>query len=106
MARLPQPGSDENVWGDLLNEFLSVTLNGDGTLKASAVAGKEPTITPGTVGHYWRGDKTWQVLNKTAVGLGSVDNTADMDKPVSTAMQTQLNTKINAIDALALAVAL
>jgi hypothetical protein len=36
----------------------------------------EPAITAGTTGQYWRGDKSWQTLNSTAVGLGSVENTA------------------------------
>lgn len=35
MARLPQPGSDRGVWGNILNEFLSVEHNADGTLKAT-----------------------------------------------------------------------
>lgn len=33
MARLPQPGGDNNLWGDLLNTFLQVEHNNDGTLK-------------------------------------------------------------------------
>ncbi len=33
MARLPIPGSDDGNWGNILNDFLSVELNGDGTLK-------------------------------------------------------------------------
>lgn len=33
-------------------------------------------------------------LEKADVGLGNVDNTADLDKPVSTATQTALNAKI------------
>lgn len=33
MARLPIPGSDVGTWGSVLNEFLSVALNSDGTLK-------------------------------------------------------------------------
>ena len=37
---------------------------------------KEPAITAGTTGQYWRGDKSWQTLDKAAVGLGSVENTA------------------------------
>lgn len=36
----------------------------------------EGTITAGTTGQYWRGDKTWQTLNGSAVGLGNVENTA------------------------------
>jgi citrate lyase gamma subunit len=34
-------------------------------------------------------------LTKSSVGLGNVDNTADADKPVSTATQTALNLKAN-----------
>lgn len=60
------------------------------------LAGKEPAIGAGTAMQYWRGDKTWQPLNKAAVGLGNVNNTADADKPVSTATQTALDLKANA----------
>jgi hypothetical protein len=56
---------------------------------------KENTITAGTTAQYWRGDKSWQTLDKTAVGLGNVDNTTDLNKPVSTATQTALNLKAN-----------
>jgi hypothetical protein len=38
MSRLPVPGSDDNTWGEVLNDFLSVSLNGDGTIKNGAVA--------------------------------------------------------------------
>jgi hypothetical protein len=37
MARLPQPGGDDGQWGDILNQFLSVSHSTDGTLKSSAV---------------------------------------------------------------------
>lgn len=57
----------------------------------TALNAKEPTITAGTAAQYWRGDKTWQALNKAAVGLSSVDNTSDANKPVSTAVQAELN---------------
>lgn len=33
MARLPTVGGDDGTWGDVLNDFLSVELNGNGTLK-------------------------------------------------------------------------
>lgn len=33
MARLPTPGSDKNQWGDILNDFLSVEHNTDGSLR-------------------------------------------------------------------------
>lgn len=35
----------------------------------------------------------WLILDKTAVGLSSVDNTTDLLKPISTATQTALNLK-------------
>lgn len=52
MARLPIPGSDVGVWGNILNDFLSVELNADGTLKASGTistkANTSTTISAGT----------------------------------------------------------
>ncbi len=33
MARLPQPGSDNGTWGDVLNAFLAIEHNTDGSLK-------------------------------------------------------------------------
>lgn len=56
-------------------------------------ATKEPFITAGTTSQYYRGDKTFQTLDKTAVGLSNVDNTSDANKPVSNATQTALNAK-------------
>jgi len=56
---------------------------------------KENTITATTSADYYRGDKTFVTLNKTAVGLGNVDNTSDANKPVSTAQQTALDLKTN-----------
>jgi hypothetical protein len=35
VARLPVPGGDDGVWGDVLNDFLSVEHNANGTLKSS-----------------------------------------------------------------------
>jgi hypothetical protein len=58
---------------------------------------REPTITVGTTSQYYRGDKSWQTLDKTAVGLSNVDNTSDMSKPVSTATQTALNLKADLV---------
>lgn len=167
MPRLPEPGGDVGQWGDVLNEYLQVSHNNDGSIKNAAVstssiqdgaitvakisttgtptngqsltyngtdltwattsssgsvpdatgsvkgvvqlsgdlggtaasptvpglATKESTINPGTETQYYRGDKTWQTLSKTAVGLPNVDNTADAAKPISTATQTALDAK-------------
>lgn len=199
MTRLPTPGSDDGQWGKILNDFLVVEHNTDGTLKASgslaakandnavvhivgdeqvggvktftsvplipinpgsddqaaaskyyvdhvAVSGApaatsttpgivqltgdlggtatSPTV-PGLAGKQaasaslttiagltpanddvmqykagsWTNRTTTQVktdlaLTKTDVGLGSVDNTSDANKPISTATQTALNAKV------------
>jgi len=61
----------------------------------TALNGKENTITATTSADYYRGDKTFATLNKSAVGLGNVDNTSDANKPVSTAQQTALDGKTN-----------
>lgn len=41
MPRLPVPGSDVGTWGDVLNDFLLVGHNTDGSLKLPS-----PTTTP------------------------------------------------------------
>lgn len=118
MSRLPVPGGDDGTWGNVLNDFLAVAHDNDGSLKGATdttkggvvlagdlagtavaptvpgLASKEPAIAAGTTSQYFRGDKSWRTLDKTAVGLTNVDNTADVDKPISTAVQTALNAKI------------
>jgi hypothetical protein len=70
------------------------------TINSTSVLGSgnisvEPVITATTSADYYRGDKTFATLNKSAVGLGNVDNTSDANKPVSTATQTALDAKTN-----------
>jgi hypothetical protein len=70
------------------------TINSTSVLGSGNIA-VEPTITATTSADYYRGDKTFATLDKTAVGLGNVDNTTDANKPVSTATQTALDAKTN-----------
>lgn len=65
------------------------------TATQTALNSKENLITAGTITQYWRGDKSWQTLDKAAVGLGNVDNTSDLNKPISNPTQTALNGKEN-----------
>ena len=60
----------------------------DTTGLQTALDGKEPTIVAGTTGQYYRGDKSWQALDKSAVGLANVDNTSDATKNSATATLT------------------
>ncbi len=64
----------------------AVTLaESDITNLTTDLAAKEPTITAGTTSQYYRGDKSWVTLDKTAVGLSNVDNTSDATKNSATA---------------------
>lgn len=58
------------TWGSITG-----TLSNQTDL-SNALQTKEDVIATGTTNHYWRGDKTWATLTKTAVGLGNVENTA------------------------------
>ena len=78
---------------DLLVSNTNIKTVNSTTLLGSGNIAVEPTITAGTTGDYYRGDKTFQTLDKTAVGLANVDNTSDANKPISTATQTALNAK-------------
>lgn len=47
MARLPTPGSDAHIWGDLLNEFLLVSHNSSGQLSSDAIT--EDTVSDNAI---------------------------------------------------------
>lgn len=66
---------DTLVYSNALDEFYKI----DNTESVTSVAGKQGIVT----------------LDKSDVGLSNVDNTSDLDKPVSTATQTALNAKLN-----------
>lgn len=87
-------GTVYNSQTDLINALAPILFSKIG-VDETALELKEPLITIGTNSQYFRGDKTFQTLDKTAVGLSNVDNTSDVSKPISTATQTALNSKIN-----------
>lgn len=82
---------NETIGG--IKTFTSVPVVPAGSLPQTAItdltsdlAGKEPLLAASSSSTYLRGDKSWQTLNKAAVGgLENVDNTSDANKPVSTA---------------------
>lgn len=83
-SRLPFPGQDDGTWGNVLNDFLTVAHNSDGTIKASA--GFVQSVN----------GKTGSSITLAAadLALGNVDNTTDAAKPISTATQTALTAKV------------
>ena len=49
MSRLPTPGSDNGSWGTILNDYLAVSLNSDGTLKSDLSAQQVEVAKAGTL---------------------------------------------------------
>jgi hypothetical protein len=97
VQRLPIPGQDDETWGTILNSFLEVAHNADGTLQGSAVT-NAGGITSNQVGsangiaslnnnglvpssqlgngtfsnsNFLRGDGTWAVPNNGSSSLAS-----------------------------------
>ena len=77
MARLPIVGGDEDTWGDILNTYLLVSLNSDGSIRPSAIANKADlsggVVPTGQLGSgtadgttFLRGDQSWAVPPTTA----------------------------------------
>ena len=99
------------------NETTGVWENGflpafDGaTSELDGTAGGVPAPSMGDQNYFLRGDGLWAppigavesvngqtgivVLDKGDIGLGNVDNTSDLDKPISTATQTALDEKFD-----------
>jgi hypothetical protein len=73
MARLPTPGGDSGNWGHILNDYLLQSHTTTGEIKPGAIT-------------------------KADIGLGNVDNTSDANKPVSSAAQTALDSKLDEAD--------
>lgn len=71
------------------NNFIN--LDADIQALGDSLGGKEPSISAGTTSQYFRGDKSWQTLNKSAVGLANVDNTSVVYEPVSTAQASAIS---------------
>jgi hypothetical protein len=111
-------GGLRGQWWPPLRDFLSVSLDDDGTLKSDVVddittgmatstdlaavqtdvdtnATNVAVLTSG-LGTHLANLSNPHVVTKTQVGLGNVDNTSDANKPVSTATQTALDLKATA----------
>jgi hypothetical protein len=84
----------DNAWVDIYSEAIALWGNINGTLSnqtdlQNALNAKAPLASPTFTG-------TVSGITKAMVGLGNVDNTTDLLKPISTATQTALNLKYDA----------
>jgi lysophospholipase L1-like esterase len=81
MARLPQPGGDQDTWGNVLNDFLSQSHNTDGTLKTDSVgpaqlkpsAVASANLADGAVTNQKLDTATQTALGKAATSVQSVN---------------------------------
>lgn len=113
---LPTPGGDANTWGTKLNSSITAINDEQNTLKSSlALVAKsgnyndltnKPTIPAAYTDAQAAAaapvksvaSKTGDVtLAKGDVGLGNVDNTSDLNKPLSTLMQSALAGKASTV---------
>jgi parallel beta-helix repeat protein len=104
MARLPIPGKDDNTWGTVLNSFLNVEHNPDGTLRirsdgtVSSFYTKPPTGIPkgdlsanvaaslnNADNATPKGSLVYNVKDYNAKGDGSTDDTATIQSTLDTA---------------------
>ena len=93
--RLPIPGQDDGTWGDILNGFLEVSHNADGSLSTTAVTTALPSPIPvanlgtGTPSssNYLRGDGSWSIPNS-----GSSSLAADSDVAIVSPANNQVLT--------------
>ncbi|HSD56516.1 MAG TPA: glycosyl hydrolase family 28-related protein [Candidatus Saccharimonadales bacterium] len=91
MARLPIPGSDDGSWGTILNDFLTVSHNADGTLKSAEVsaAGAEVSSNKGQANGYAPLNSSSQVpIANLPVGTGSNTVAAGNDSRIVGALQS------------------
>ena len=74
---------------------ISFKENDDGsvTISASGDVSSEDTIARETIDNHKLDKNNPHNVTAEQVGLGNVDNTADLDKPISTAVQTALDNK-------------
>jgi len=74
-------------------------IEGDVSTLSTALANKQDTLPTGLANQFLRGsDKTFVNVTKSDVGLSNVDNTSDLAKPISTAVQNALDGKVNVAD--------
>ena len=86
----------EEAQSEFLDELVSISsdivqLQGNYTDLANNKVDKTTTVN----GHALSSNIT---LTKADIGLGNVDNTSDLNKPISNATQTALDTKVNKSD--------
>lgn len=69
----------------------NASTTNDGAMSKEDKAKLDKVIDSGNGQQYLANDGAYKTLTKTTVGLGNVDNTSDLSKPVSTAQQAAID---------------
>ena len=86
----PTGGTDYSIVGTAPLNSVPYALNAANASVATTLAGTLPIASGGT-------GATTAAAARAALGLENVDNTSDANKPVSTATQTSLSTKVDKV---------
>ena len=92
-------GSNFTQMGVTQIQYVAYAHFSDG-VAAENIAGVVPVIKGGTGVSSISALRTALSIDKTSVGLSNVDNISDLKKPISSATQTALDTKLNISDSL------
>lgn len=95
MARLPQPGSDEGTWGEILNEYLSRALSSDGTIKQNAVGATQLADNAVTATSIAPGAVTTAEIQNGSISEAKLDNSVQTKLNAATGL-TDLGTSATA----------
>jgi hypothetical protein len=126
MSRLPTPGQDNGVWGDILNDFLSVSFGSDGTLKERLIGDDQVSslsrskivgLVPGLNAKASNGTVVHNSGNETVEGVKTFGSSPVVPTPsnngdaanktyVDVTAQAALDMKADKTSVVALAVAL
>ena len=96
-------GTNVSLSYDDVNQVITISSNDVSVNFATDVVNKPTTLSGyGISDAYTKTevDTTISGLTKSSVGLGNVDNTSDLSKPISSATQTALNLKANSATTL------
>jgi len=98
-ARLPIPGSDDGYWGEILNTFLLVSHNSDGTLQQNAISAAGGYVEPS--GGIPSSDMTVAVQTQLAQGASAYQKPPSgiPNADLSNAVQSNLSAAATALQA-------
>jgi hypothetical protein len=94
MARLPVVGGDSGNWGAILNGFLEVSLNGDGTIQPAALLAAGGVTSVNTIAPNANGAVT---LTPANIGAYAKPSTGIPSTDLSSAVQADLTAASSAV---------